>query len=108
MTRLVCILNLAICLTAATACGPRRIVLPTDAGTPFPDFAVVHSQIASACRGVRTLEALLGLRGRVGTERVSGSVRAGFEQPASMRLEGVAPLGQPLFILAAQGGSGCS
>jgi hypothetical protein len=30
-------------------------------------------------------------------------VHAGFEQPASMRLEGVAPFGPPAFILAARG-----
>ena len=42
----------------------------------------------------------------MGEERLSGRVRAGFERPASMRLEGVAPLGQPVFILAAQAGKG--
>jgi hypothetical protein len=31
-------------------------------------------------------------------------VVAGFERPASMRLEGVAPFGPPAFILAARGG----
>jgi outer membrane biogenesis lipoprotein LolB len=49
---------------------------------------------------------LLSLRGRVNEQRLSGRVRAGFERPASMRLEGVAPLGQPIFILAAQAGAG--
>jgi hypothetical protein len=33
-------------------------------------------------------------------------VIAGFERPASMRLEGLAPIGQPVFHLAAQGGTG--
>jgi hypothetical protein len=48
----------------------------------------------------------LSLRGRVGGERLSGRVIAGFVQPASMRLEAPAPIGQPVFILSAQGDSG--
>lgn len=47
-----------------------------------------------------------GLSGRVGDQRLRGRVIAGFERPSSMHLEGVAPFGQPLFILAARGGSG--
>jgi Outer membrane lipoprotein LolB len=101
----VCILNLALCISAL-ACGPRRVALPTDAGTPFPDFAAVHKQVSSACTGARTLTARLSLRGRVGGQRISGGVIAGFERPASMRLEGLAPIGQPVFHLAAQSGSG--
>lgn len=100
-----CILHFAFCVTAI-ACAPRRVAFPTDTGTPFPDFATVHQQVSSACRGVKTFEALLSLRGRVAEERLSGRVRAGFERPASMRLEGLAPLGQPMFILAAQAGKG--
>jgi len=100
---LVCILIFAFCVTGI-ACGPRRIALPTDAGTPFPDFAAVHKQVSSSCAGVRTLRGVLNLRGRVGGERLSGNVHAGFERPAAMRLEGVPPFGQPIFMLAAQGG----
>jgi hypothetical protein len=103
--RLFCILNFACCITAI-ACGPRRIELPTDTGSPFPDFAKVHEQVSAACRGVRTLTAQLGLRGRAGGQRLSGRVIAGFERPASMRLEGLAPIGQPVFHLVAQGGGG--
>jgi hypothetical protein len=53
---------------------------------------------------VRTLRAVLNLRGRVSGQRLSGTVHAGFERPASMRLEGIPPFGQPVFLLAAQGG----
>jgi hypothetical protein len=48
---------------------------------------------------------VMSLRGRAGAERLSGNVHAGFERPASMRLEGVPPFGQPVFILGAQGGT---
>jgi hypothetical protein len=85
------------------ACAPRSLTLPSDPGTPLPDFAQVHAQVSSACRGVRTLTAELGLSGRAGDERLRGPVHAGFERPASMRLEGVAPFGAPVFILVARG-----
>ena len=82
------------------ACGPRRIALPTDPGTPLPEYAEIHRQVSSSCTGVRTLTAVLGLSGRAGGQSLRGQVRAGFERPASMRLEGVAPFGAPLFVLA--------
>ena len=76
------------------------MAIPGDAGTPLPDFAAVHATVTEACRGVRTLTAELGLAGRAGEQRLRGRVVAGFERPASMRLEGVAPFGPPAFILA--------
>jgi hypothetical protein len=100
-----CLLHFAFCIAAA-GCAPKRVELPTDSGTPFLDFAKVHEQVSASCRGVRTFRAVLSLRGRVAGQRLSGTAHAGFERPASMRLEGVAPLGQPIFILAAQNGTG--
>src|SRR5581483_8344840 len=94
----------ALCL-ALVACAPKRLVLPSDPGAPFPDFARVHEQLTTACRGARTLTAELGLSGRVGRQRVRGRVLAGFARPDAMRLEGVAPFGAPAFILAARGGT---
>jgi len=88
----------------ATACAPNRVTLPTDAGSPLANLADVHASVSMACRGVRTFEADLGLSGHAGRTRLRGRVVAGFERPASMRLEGVAPFGPPAFILAARGG----
>jgi hypothetical protein len=88
----------------ATGCGVRRTNLPTDPGTPLPDFAGIHQRVSSACAGVRTLEAVLGLSGRAGEQPLRGRLRAGFERPASMRLEGVAPFGAPAFVLVARDG----
>ena len=51
------------------------------------------------------MTAELGLSGRAGGRRLRGRVIAGFEQPGSMRLEGVAPFGPPAFVLAARSGS---
>jgi outer membrane lipoprotein-sorting protein len=97
-----CILHFAFCITLLSACAPRRLALPTDTGAPFPDFANVHAQLSSACRGVRTMTAELGLSGRAGSDRLRGRVHAGFARPDAMRLEGVAPFGPPAFILAAR------
>ena len=104
--RAVCILNFAFCIALTSCAAPRLITLPSDQGTPFPDFASVHAQISSACAGVRTLRGELGLSGNVGDERLRGTVVAGFERPSSMRLDGVAPFGGPIFILAARAGTG--
>jgi outer membrane biogenesis lipoprotein LolB len=93
----------ALCLAAA-GCAARRLDLPLDPGAAFPDYADVYQRVTMACAGVRTLTAELALAGRAGDRSLRGRVIAGFERPASMRLEGVAPFGPPAFILAARGG----
>src|SRR6186713_579719 len=93
------VLLLCIC---ASACGPKRIVLPTDAGSPLSDYASIHSQIASDCSAVRSLSAEVSLSGRANGDRLRGTLHAGFRKPAAMRLEFHAPLlGTSLFVLAA-------
>src|SRR5687767_3361512 len=87
----------------ASGCAARRIPIPTDPGSPLPDFAQVHAQLSAACSGVRTMTAELSLSGRAGSQTLRGRVVAGFERPDSMRLEGLAPFGAPVFILAARG-----
>jgi hypothetical protein len=92
-----------IACLALSGCAAKRVALPTDPGAPFPDFAAVHAELSRACSGVRTLTAELSLSGRAGDEKLRGRVHAGFERPASMRLEGVAPFGPPAFILVTRG-----
>lgn len=102
MTRL----RVAFCLTClilTSACGARRVPLPTDPGSPLPNFSEIHAEVTKACRGARTLTAELGLRGRAGTRRLSGRLIGGFQRPASMRLEMVAPFGPAGFILVTTG-----
>jgi hypothetical protein len=96
-------LGVGWCALGVAACAARALRLPTDAGTPWPDAAAVHAEIVKSCSGVRTLSAELRLSGRAGRDRLRGRVLAGFERPASMRLEGVAPFGAPAFILTARG-----
>src|SRR5687767_2895491 len=93
---------LLLCMLVA-ACAGRRTQLPTDPGVPLTDFVQIHTQVSSACVGVRTLTAELGLSGHAGEQSLRGRIHAGFQRPASMRLEGVAPFGAPAFILAARG-----
>ena len=104
--RFFCILHFAFCI-ALTSCAslPKPVTLPSDAGTPFPDFAAVHTQLSSACAGVRTLTMEIGLSGRAGDEALRGRVLAGFERPSSMHLQGVAPFGGPFFLLWARDGA---
>jgi len=94
----------ALCLVAG-ACAARALSLPTDPGSPLPDFAGIHRQASAACTGVRTLTAELSLAGRAGGRALRGRAIVGFERPASIRLEGVAPFGPPAFILAGSGPS---
>jgi hypothetical protein len=103
MTRALCVIACAASVMAA-ACAPARLTLPTDTGTPLPDLQTVHDSVSRACRGAKTLTADLALSGHAGKTRLRGRVIAGFERPASMRLEGVAPFGAPGFILVARGG----
>jgi hypothetical protein len=92
-------------LLSACASLSKPIALPSDPGTAFPDFTAVHTQLSSACAGVRTLQMEIGLLARVGDEKLSGRVIAGFERPSSMLLQGVAPFGPPIFILGGRGGT---
>lgn len=95
--------GIGILSVLSAGCAARRVALPADPGSPLNDFAQVHEQISQACRGVRVLTAELALDGQAGGQRIRGRIHAGFEQPSSMRLEGVAPFGAPAFILVARG-----
>jgi hypothetical protein len=87
---------------SVSACAPKRFSIPSGDGTPFPTFADAYQQATASCRGVRTIAATLALSGRAGDTRLRGDVDAGFAAPASVRLEGRAPFGRPVFILAAR------
>ncbi|OFW04990.1 MAG: hypothetical protein A3I61_18935 [Acidobacteria bacterium RIFCSPLOWO2_02_FULL_68_18] len=92
-------------MVLASGCAARRIELPLDPGVPFADFAETYRLATMACAGVRTMTVELALSGRAGGRGVRGRAIAGFELPASLRLEAVAPFGPPAFILAGGAGS---
>lgn len=84
-----------------SGCAASRFTMPSDAGVPMADAAAAWQQASSACAGVRSMTAELALSGRAAGTRLRGRIQAGFEAPGRIRLEGVAPFGQPIFILAA-------
>ena len=59
----------------------------------------VLEPVIEPCRQVRTMELALAINGQTGDRRVRGRVRGALERPASLRLEGLAPFGAPLFVL---------
>ena len=99
MTRPVA-LAIVLALSACTARTP-----PRPAGTPGPDPTAIaaFTTATAACRGFRSLTGELSLSGRAAGERIRGRVIAGLESGGSVRLEGVAPFGPPIFILAGKG-----
>ena len=94
---------LGICSAAAlaAACGSTRLVLPDGPGVPYPGYERLFGAAVSECRRVRSVETLIALSGRGGGAGLRGRVRAGLAEPASMRLEGLAPFGAPVFYLVA-------
>jgi len=89
-------LGAAACATAAT------IRLPDGPWADEPSAAGAFESASAACRGVRTLTAELGVRGKAGRSKIRGRVLAGFERGGSLRLEAPAPFGAPVFILVSR------
>jgi len=94
-----------VCLAAA-ACAPKALVLPTGAGTPFPEFATAYQEATAACGGVKTLRASMSMSGKAGATKLRGRIDAGFAAPGRARLEGIPPFGRPVFVLVADGTRG--
>jgi hypothetical protein len=92
------------CLAAA-ACSPPLMRLPTGAATAAvpAEAAAALAQITAACASVRTVTGELAVSGSAGGRRLRGRLLAGVAVPASVRLEAVAPFGQPLFFFVATG-----
>jgi hypothetical protein len=87
-----------------SACGPRTLQLPEGSGAPFPEHKEAFAASSAGCRDVKTLTAEIAVSGVVGRGKVRGRVIAGFDRPGRIRLEGVAPMGAPVFILVADAG----
>ncbi len=93
-----CVAALAAMLTAA--CAPKvRLTLPAGTGTPVADLAAASQAAKASCRAPAALTADLRLSGRIDGERVRGTLQVGVDGDG-MRLEGLAPFGAPVFVLA--------
>ncbi len=91
----------------AVACAPAvRVALP-DPGQAVVDPAAhaVIARLASACTAIRTVTTNIGVSGRVGRQRVRGTLQVGIARPGQLRIDAVAPFGAPVFTLAADGRS---
>src|SRR5687768_2142537 len=96
---------MAVALALTVACGsPKRPELPTGAGTPFDGFAAAYEQAVQECRAVTAITAQLALSGRAGGTKLRGRINVGLAAPADIVLEGIAPFGRPVFVLAGRGG----
>lgn len=91
---------LTACAVALSACAARMPARPSGPATPDPTAVEAFTQATKPCADVRTVTAELRLSGRAGQERLRGTLLTGLEAPASVRVEAVAPFGQPFFILA--------
>jgi hypothetical protein len=88
----------------AAACAPKvRLSLPTGAGTPLSDVAAAEQAARASCQTHQAVTADLRLSGRIDGDRVRGTLQVGVARD-SMRLEGLAPFGAPVFVLAARPG----
>ena len=83
-------------------CAARLPPRPGGTASPSADAAAHFAAATRQCEGLRTLTTELGLSGRAGDERLRGRVITGLARVGSARLEGVAPFGAPVFILAAR------
>lgn len=94
----------AILLAVGIAgCAPKRVALPSGAGTPVGDATSILAEALGHCAGLRTLTAEIGLSGRAAGQRIRVRLIAGLAAPDRIRLEAIAPIGPPVFILASVG-----
>lgn len=94
----------AAVIAGVAGCAPTvRLALPTGNGTPLADVAAAEQVARGSCQAHAAVTADLRLSGRIDGEKVRGTLQVGVTEDA-MRLEGLAPFGAPVFILAARPG----
>ena len=89
-----------LCAFALASCAARVPARPNGTATPDPSVVPAFIQATKQCAGLKTITAELRLSGRAGQERLRGTLHTGLAAPGSLRVEAVAPFGQPFFILA--------
>jgi hypothetical protein len=87
-------------LILSSACAPRTFTPPAPGGAPAPEGAAQFKQAVAACAGITAVAAEAGLSGRVAGARARGRLHLGFSRDGGLRIEGIAPFGAPVFILA--------
>jgi len=89
-------------IASAVACAPApRLTFPTGVATPGPEALEAWVATTAACRAAATYSAEIVIDGRVGAEKLRGvRLHSAFTRDGRIRLEGVAPIGGPIFLMA--------
>lgn len=91
---------LALTLSVVCAsCAAPLLKLPAGPGAPAPDAQDAVAAATAACRPVSSLSLEMSVSGSIGGRRVRGRLLAGLTRVGEVRLEAVAPAGQPVFVL---------
>lgn len=89
----------------AASCAPKvDVALPTGSPQPSPAAVATFERLAAPCRSVDSATAEMAVAGRLGAQRVRGRMLVGVGDEGRLRIEALAPFGEPLFVLAAQAG----
>jgi hypothetical protein len=83
-----------------SGCAARSFAPPTPSATPAPEGVRLWRQAMAPCAAMTSVTAEAALSGRVGGARARGRVHLGLARDGHFRLEGVAPFGAPIFIMA--------
>lgn len=99
--------TLAVACLALTAgaCATRMPSRPAGRATADPTAVTALTAATTHCRPLRTASSEIRLSGRAGDSKLRARLLAGFAEPASVRLEVLAPFGAPALILASDGRS---
>jgi hypothetical protein len=86
---------------ACVSCAPRITVsLPGGTANPNPSAIEIFADATAHCRTVRTWSAEMAVSGRARGRTIRLRTLGGTTADGDLRLEGVAPFGAPLFVLA--------
>jgi hypothetical protein len=91
-------LTLALSVVCASCAAPLA-KLPSGPGVPAQDASDVIQAATSACRPLSDISLELTVSGSIAGGRVRGRLLAGVTRLGAVRLEAVAPAGQPVFFL---------
>jgi hypothetical protein len=83
-----------------SACASRTFSPPAPGGVAAPEGVAQFRQAVTACASIDAMTAEAGLSGRVAGSRARGRLHLGLSKAGGLRIEGIAPFGAPIFVLA--------
>jgi hypothetical protein len=85
-------------------CGAARMKLPAGPGVPAPDARDIVTAATAGCSPLSAVSMEMAVSGSIAGGRVRGRLLGGLTRDGGVRLEAVAPAGQPVFILSNRSG----